>query len=155
MDVAEPAVDRVKAARLSLAVQMVRSATGWLDESTSLCAISAASLRSEMESVPVGCAFVTSSRCTVPGKGCRHTSGGDSAPNHTPPIPCWQASHAPMYAGVVGTNLRKRVGRMLGSESAMARKLAGCHVPHSRRDADAMLIGVPQRVLKDGKVSNY
>ena len=50
MDVAEPTVDHAKAARLSLAVQIVRSATGWLEESTSLCAINAASSRSEMES---------------------------------------------------------------------------------------------------------
>ena len=106
-EVAEPLVAHVSEARLSPAIHRVRSWTWRVSASTALCAMVPASSRSEIEMVPRGCSQVTSSICTLWGKGERHTMGaveGSNKSNHTPPIPSRQASQDPVSDGATGTN---------------------------------------------------
>lgn len=101
------------AARLSLAIHIVRSVTSRVCARTSVCAMTPASSKSEMEMVPFGFSVVTSAADTPAENFCRHRMGDvlvSRASNHTPSIPCWQASQAPTSDGATGTSSVKRVG---------------------------------------------
>ena len=120
----EPLVAHAKDARLSPAIQRMRSWTCRWWASSPQWAMIPASSRSEMEIVPLQWSAVTRSRCMSWGKGCRQTTGGasgSSASNQTPPVPRQQASHAPRLEGARGTSSMRQVGRNC-KESAMARK---------------------------------
>jgi hypothetical protein len=90
MDVAEPFADHATAARLSLAIHTVRSATSRSCARMSLWAIMPVSSKSEMVMAPCRLSLVTNWRATRTGKRWRQTIGdasGLSASNQTPPIP--------------------------------------------------------------------
>ena len=121
----EPFSDHDKAARLSVAIHNVCSATSWARARTFLWAMSSASSRSEIDRVPCGWSLVTSVCWTDEGKRERQSMGCVGAVpvlrNQTPSMPDWQASQKPTNAGVCSTSSCKRVGRSR-KESAMARK---------------------------------
>ena len=65
----DPLSDHERAARLSVAIHKVCSATGWVVANTSLWAIMAVSLRSEIEMVPRGLLVDTSACWMGDAKG--------------------------------------------------------------------------------------
>ena len=106
-EVEEPLLDQETAARLSLAIQIVRSAMSRWVARIPLWAMTPASSKSEMETVPRGLADVIREAAMCAGNRKRHRTGaavGSKASNHTPPMPKRQASQAPMSEGAVGTS---------------------------------------------------
>lgn len=101
MEVADPLVAHATAAWLSPAIQIVRSRTSRVRARTSLCAITPASSKSEIDMVPFGLSGVISAAAMWSGNRCRHRIVGGSlgakASNQTPPMSTWHASQAPQF----------------------------------------------------------
>ena len=108
--VAEPLVAQASEAWLSPASQIVRSASGYRVARTALWAIVPANSKSEMEMDPPRLVLVTKERRIAGGNSVRQRKA-DVPTNHTPPMPRWQASHAPAANVASGTSSRNRVGR--------------------------------------------
>ena len=135
-DVADPLLAQyATAVRLSLAVQMVRSATPRRDVRTVWYAMTPASSKSEIEMDPRELSAVAKDAVMCTGKRCRQTTGAaekSNASNQTPPISLEQTSQAPMSeGGAVGTSSCRRVGRSTTTLTSARKSAAASYTCYS------------------------